>query len=83
MEGNDLADLRIRENLLVEDRSKKVEVSFAVEEIDERTSRLHVDVIGVVENHEFSDNHSVFIFSEFNYRANHEIISIYKKRKSI
>ena len=56
MEGNDLADLRIRENLLVEDRSKKVEVSFAVEEIDERTSRLHVDVIGVVENHEFSDN---------------------------
>ena len=29
MDGDDLADLRIRENLLVEDRSKNVDVSFA------------------------------------------------------
>ncbi len=61
IEGDSLADLRIRENLMVEDRSKQVSVSFAVESIDERTSRLHVDVGGVVESHEFSDSHSVLL----------------------
>jgi nonsense-mediated mRNA decay protein 3 len=61
IEGDSLADLRIRENLMVEDRSKQVSVSFAVEPIDERTSRLHVDVGGVVESHEFSDSHSVLL----------------------
>ena len=59
--ANDLADLRIRGNLGVEDRAKQVSVEFSVEEIDERTSRLHVNVSGKIENYEFSDSHEVLL----------------------
>ena len=57
----DLADLRIRANLRVEDRAKQVSVDFAVEEIDERTNRLHVNVSGKIENCDFSDSHEVLL----------------------
>ena len=59
IDSNDLADLRIRASLGVEDRAKQVSVEFAVEEIDDRTSRLHVDVSGIIEGYEFSDSHEV------------------------
>ena len=58
---DDLADLRIRANLRVEDRAKQVSVDFAVEEIDERTNRLHVNVSGKIENCDFSDSHEVLL----------------------
>ena len=53
-----IADLRVRENLVLEERASKVEVSFSLQEIDERTSRIHVDVSGEIESHIFSDSHS-------------------------
>ena len=58
--ADDLADLRIRANLRVEDRAKQVSVDFAVEEIDERTNRLHVNVSGKIENCDFSDSHGYY-----------------------
>ena len=61
IDSNDLADLRIRASLGVEDRAKQVSVEFAVEEIDDRTSRLHVDVSGIIEGYEFSDSHEVLL----------------------
>ena len=53
-----IADLRVRENLVLEERASRVEVSFSLQEIDERTSRIHVDVSGEIESHIFSDSHS-------------------------
>ncbi len=58
MGDNDLADLRIRENLVLEDRAGKMDVGFSVEAIDDRTSRLHVEVEGEIEGHQFHDSHS-------------------------
>ena len=46
MDAHSVADLRIRENLTLEERAKDVKVSFSVQEIDQRTNRLHVDVSG-------------------------------------
>ena len=37
MDPEDIADLRIRENLVAEDHAKNVAVSFSVEVIDDRT----------------------------------------------
>ena len=56
-----ITDLRIRENLVFEERATKVEVSFSVKEIDERTSRIHVDAKGYIENHIFEDSHSILL----------------------
>tara|TARA_B100000287_G_scaffold106043_2_gene98338 strand:- start:3188 stop:4144 length:957 start_codon:yes stop_codon:yes gene_type:complete len=53
-----IADLRVRENLVLEERASQVEVSFSLQEIDERTSRIHVDVSGEIESHIFNDSHS-------------------------
>ncbi len=61
IDSNDLADLRIRGVLGVEDRAKQVSVEFALEEIDDRTSRLHIDITGNIEGHDFSDSHEVLL----------------------
>ena len=45
MNAHSVADLRIRENLILEERAKGVKVSFSVQEIDQRTNRLHVDCL--------------------------------------
>ena len=58
MDSYSVADIRIRENLTLEERAKDVKVSFSVREIDQRTNRLHVDVSGLIEGYEFRDSHS-------------------------
>ncbi|MBI87890.1 MAG: hypothetical protein CMB67_02525 [Euryarchaeota archaeon] len=58
LDSEGIADSRIRENLVLEERASKIEVSFSVQEIDERTSRLHVVVSGTIEGHKFEDSHS-------------------------
>ena len=56
MERDGIADLRIRENLVLEERAKRVAVDFSVQEIDQRTSRLHVEVSGTIDGYEFYDS---------------------------
>lgn len=58
MDGYGIADLRIRENLILEHRAIRVSVDFSVEEIDHRTNRLHVEVSGSIDGYEFNDSHS-------------------------
>ena len=58
MDTHSVADLRIRENLTLEDRARDVKVSFSVQEIDQRTNRLHVDVSGSIDGYEFQDSHA-------------------------
>ena len=58
MERDGIADLRIRENLTLEERAKRVAVDFSVQEIDPRTNRLHVEVSGTIDGYEFHDTHS-------------------------
>ena len=61
MDKEGIADLRIRENLVFEERASKTQVSFSVQEIDERTSRIHVDVSGTIEGYTFEDSHSALL----------------------
>lgn len=56
-----IADLRIRENLGLEERSSNVEISFSVQEIDDRTSRLHIVVSGKIEGLFFEDIHETLL----------------------
>jgi NMD protein affecting ribosome stability and mRNA decay len=58
MDDHDLADLRIQENLVLGERASNVDVGFSVEAIDERTTRLHIEVRGEIEGYEFYDTHS-------------------------
>ena len=58
MDGDGIADLRIRDNLVLDERAKKVAVDFSVQEIDSRTNRLHVDVSGTIDGYDFHDSHS-------------------------
>lgn len=58
MDDHDLADLRIQENLVLDERASNVDVGFSVEVIDDRTTRLHIEVRGEIEGHEFHDAHS-------------------------
>ena len=58
MERDGIADLRIRENLTLEERAKRVAVDFSVQEIDSRTNRLHVEGSGTIDGYEFHDTHS-------------------------
>ena len=58
MDSDGIADLRIRENLVLEERTSDLQVSFSVQQIDDRTSRLHVEVSGSIETHTFEDHHS-------------------------
>ena len=58
MDRDGIADLRIRENLVLEERAKKVAVDFSVQEIDQRTNRLHVEISGTIDGYEFHDAHS-------------------------
>ena len=58
MGGDGIADLRIRENLILEERAKKITVDFSVQEIDQRTNRIHVEVTGTIDGYEFHDEHS-------------------------
>ena len=61
MENWDVADLRIREHLTLESRSSNTDVSFSVQDIDERTNRLHVEVSGSIDGFLFQDSHSVLL----------------------
>ena len=61
MDPDAVADLRIRENLITEERAKQVETGFSVQYIDDRTSRLHVEVTGNIEDHGFEDQHEVLL----------------------
>ncbi len=58
MDEGGIADLRIRENLVLEGRASKVEVNFSLQSIDDRTSRLHVEVHGTIEGYGFQDSHT-------------------------
>jgi nonsense-mediated mRNA decay protein 3 len=58
MDRDGIADLRIRENLVLEERAKKVAVDFSVQEIDQRTNRLHIEISGTIDGYEFHDTHS-------------------------
>ena len=61
MDYDDIADLRIRENLVAEERAKNVEVSFSVEIIDDRTCRLQIEVTGTIEGYQFDDQHEALL----------------------
>ena len=61
MDYDDIADLRIRENLVAEERAKNVEVSFSVEVIDDRTCRLQIEVTGTIEGYQFDDQHETLL----------------------
>jgi nonsense-mediated mRNA decay protein 3 len=61
MEHETLADLRIRDNLEIEDRADDVNVNFALQVIDDRTNRVHLDVSGVIDNFFFEDSYEVLI----------------------
>jgi len=56
--SNDLCDLRIRENLVIDERSDNSQVEFSIQEIDDRTKRLHIEVNAEVDGYIFSDSHS-------------------------
>ena len=58
MDSDGIADLRIRENLVLEERASDLQISFSVQPIDDRTSRLHVEVSGSIEGHTFENHHS-------------------------
>lgn len=58
IENDDLADLRIRENLQIHPNSTNIELGFSIEEIDDRTVRLNVDIVGNIESYIFQDNHA-------------------------
>ena len=58
MTDEDISDLRVRENLVFEERASGVSVSFSLQTVDDRTIRLEVDVSGKIEGYEFSDTHS-------------------------
>ena len=55
--NEDLADLRIREGIEYSAKSKNVKLGFAIEEIDDRSTRLHIDVSGEIEGYTFLENH--------------------------
>ncbi len=55
--NDDLADLRIRENMEYSLNSKNVNLGFSIEEIDDRSTRLHIDVSGDIEGYYFQENH--------------------------
>ena len=61
MDTEDIADLRIRENLVAEERAENVKISFSVEVIDDRTCRLHVEASGTIEGHQFDDRHEALL----------------------
>lgn len=61
MENWDVADLRIREHLTLESRSSNTDVSFSIQDIDERTNRIHVEVSGSIDGFLFQDSHSVLL----------------------
>jgi len=61
MDYDNIADLRIRENLVAEERAKNVEVSFSVEVIDDRTCRLQIEVTGTIEGYQFDDQHEALL----------------------
>jgi nonsense-mediated mRNA decay protein 3 len=50
--------LRIRENLKIYPDSTDIKLEFSIEEIDNRSVRLHVGVIGKIEGYLFQDNHN-------------------------
>ncbi len=61
IENEALADLRIRDNLQLDERAKDVNVEFAVQIIDDRTNRIHLDVSGMIDNFFFEDNFEILL----------------------
>ena len=60
MDQESLADLRIRDNLELDERAEDVNIGFALQIIDDRTNRIHLDVSGVIDNFYFEDNFEIF-----------------------
>ena len=56
IDNESLADLRIRDNLELDERAEDVNVEFALQVIDDRTNRIHLDVSGTIDNFLFEDN---------------------------
>ena len=48
MDQESLADLRIRDNLELDERAEDVNIGFALQIIDDRTNRIHLDVSGMI-----------------------------------
>ena len=61
MSEDDISDMRVRENLVLEERALGASISFSSQIIDDRTIRLEVDVSGIIEGYEFSDSHSTLL----------------------
>ena len=61
MDTDPLADLRVRDALEIDSRAENLNIGFSVEIIDERTSRIHIDVSGVVETFDFADSHEILL----------------------
>lgn len=61
MGDDEVADLRVRDNLVVEERASEVHVSTSSVVIDDRTIRLSVEVNGIIEGHKFLDSHSALL----------------------
>ena len=56
-----LADLRIRDNLEVDERAEDVDVDFGLQVIDDRTNRVQIDVSGTIDSFLFQDTYEVLI----------------------
>ena len=61
MNQESLADLRIRDNLELDERAEDVNVGFALQIIDDRTNRIHLDVSGMIDNFFFEDSFEVLL----------------------
>ena len=61
MDHEPLADLRIRDNLEVDERAEDVCVDFGLQVIDDRTNRVQLNVSGSIDNFLFEDNYEVLI----------------------
>ena len=58
IDNENLADLRIRENLKIYPESTEIDLGFSIEEIDNRSVRLHIGINGKIEGYLFQDNHT-------------------------
>jgi|TARA_B000000475_G_scaffold259060_1_gene241651 nonsense-mediated mRNA decay protein 3 len=61
MDHEPLADLRIRDNLEVDERAEDVDVNFGLQIIDDRTNRVQLDVSGTIDSFLFQDSYELLI----------------------
>ncbi len=61
MDHEPLADLRIHDNLEVDERAEDVSVDFGLQVIDDRTNRVQLNVSGTIDSFFFEDSYEVLI----------------------